>query len=385
MYVYLQKNLSRPKIKDMPRPSLPPALKCLRTYDAKTTQTTDEELWDHFTEEFAKFEKIAYENTALLDKAAAEFYGMNNPYSECSWRHKTPDRLYQTPFEWLCRSDKDFDLVDNHFYMLKLFGDLKVCLKHLDWEKNTDYCDKVTEMLEIGEKYQNEIKAGIEELKILEERKYDLAKKAWLKKNPGIEENRNMKARHEYHHTEKEWREIFEKDPDCAKWYDYKIPTHDDCYWCKRRYEETENYKAELVQKKKDLDKAKAEAEDGVVDDPPEPFETELGDYECEACKFHTQYRAVYSMHLQSPNHLAIQKQKSLLCDRCNIQCRTLIEFNQHLTTKKHKNAENPDAITPQMFSCEPCGYTSTFKGNFENHLKSKRHSEKKATAATKA
>lgn len=366
----------------MPRPVIPPALKCLRTYDAKTTQTTDEELWSHFTEEFGKFEKSAYENTALLDRAVAEFYGMKNPYADCSWRHKSPDRLYQTPFEWLCRSDKDFDLVDNHFYMLKLLGDLKVCLKHLDWEKNTDYCEKVSEMLEIGEKYQNEIKAGTDELKVMEKRKYDLAKRAWCKANPGIDESRAMKAAHVHHHPPEWWEAEFERDPECAKWYGYKIPTHADCGICNRLREESEAHNAERERQKAEIARFNAEAAGTGSETTSEPFETELGDYNCDACKFHTQYRAVYSMHLRSPDHLAIQKQKSLFCDRCNIQCRTLIEFNQHLTTKKHKNAENPDAITPQVFSCEPCGYTSTFKGNFENHLKSKRHSEKAAAAA---
>jgi len=365
----------------MPRPAVPPALKCLRTYDVKPTQTCEEEIWSHFTEEFAKFEKAAYKNTALLDRAVAEFYGTKNPYSECSWRHKSPDRMYQTPFEWLCRDDTDFDIVDHHFYMLKLLGDLKVCLKHLDWEKNTDYCEKVSDMLELGEKYQNEIKAGTEELKVMEERKYELAKKAWFKKNPGLEETRAMKAAHEYHHSEKEWLEIFERDPDCARHYDNKIPTHADCYWCKKQREESELYNAERERLKAEIDAMKAEAAETSSEATPEPFETELGHYDCEACKFHTQYRAVYAMHLRSPDHLAIQKQKALFCDRCNVQCRTLIEFNQHLTTKKHKNAENPDAITPQMFSCEPCGYTSTFKHVFENHLKSKRHSEKAAKA----
>lgn len=132
---------------------------------------------------------------------------------------------------------------------------------------------------------------------------------------------------------------------------------------------------------KAEIDAVKAEEARSRSEATPEPFETELGDYDCEACKFHTQYRAVYGMHLRSPDHLAIQKQKALFCDRCNVQCRTLIEFNQHLTTKKHKYAENPDAITPQMFSCKTCAYETQFKGNFENHLKSKRHSEKAAKA----
>jgi hypothetical protein len=363
----------------MPRPAIPAALKCLRTYDAKTTQTTDEQLWSHFTEEFVQFEKTAYKNTALLDRAVAEFYGTKNPYSECSWRYKSPDRIYQTPFEWLCQSDADFELVDYHFYMLKLLGDLKVCLKHLDWEKNTDYCEKVSEMLELGEKYQNDIKAGTDELKVMEERKYELAKRAWHKANPSVMQMREMKARHEYHGEKR--KESIKSDPDAKKFYENEPDPADWCLLCIKERENSELCKEDSERLKAEIAEMKAAAALASSETTPEPFETELGDYDCEACKFHTQYRPVYAMHLRSPDHLAVQKQKSLFCDRCNVQCRTLIELNQHLTTKKHKNAENPDAITPQVFSCKACAYETQFKGNFENHLKSKKHSEKAAKA----
>jgi hypothetical protein len=369
----------------MPRPACPPALKCLRTYEVKTTQTTAEELWSHFTDEFAKNEKTMSEYAALLDRAASEFYGTNNPYSECSWRRHAPDRLYQLPFEWLCRKDDDYMLVDQHFYILKLLGDLKLCVRHLGWDTDLEYKEKVNEMLEMAEKYQNEIRSGIEELKVLEERKYHLARQAWYKANPGLQESRAMRTAHENHHTPEEWREIFKRDPDCARWYDDKIPEHADCYWCNKRQEETALYKAECEERRKEIEAMKetaAEIGGGVADGP---FEPEIGDYNCVACKFHTQYGAVYNIHLRSAEHLAIQKQKSLFCERCNIQCRTLIEFNQHLTTKKHRHAENPDAITPQVFSCEPCGYSTIFKHVFENHLRSKRHSEKAAPAAAAA
>lgn len=367
----------------MPRPACPPALKCLRTYEVKTTQTTNEELWSHFTEEFVKFERNAYDFTGRLDRASAEFFGINNPYNECSWRRHAPDRLYQIPFEWLCRKDDDYILVDTHFYMLKLLGDLKLCVKHLEWEKDPEYCGRVGEMLEMGEKYQNEIRAGMEELKILEERKYHLARQAWYKANPVVQETRNMWAAHQSHRTPEQQIEDYERDPDCAAFYGNKIRTYDDCTLCNKRREEAALYKVEREERKKEIDELNARAEEiggGLADGPFEP--PELGDYNCVACKFHTQYGAVYNIHLRSADHLAIQKQKSLFCDRCNIQCRTLIEFNQHLTTKKHRHAENPDAITPQVFSCEPCGYSTTFKHVFENHLKTKRHSERSVAAS---
>ena len=41
----------------MPRPSLPSALKKLWTFQVVLTQTTEEDLWQHFTDKFREYSK----------------------------------------------------------------------------------------------------------------------------------------------------------------------------------------------------------------------------------------------------------------------------------------------------------------------------------------
>ena len=60
-------------------------------------------------------------------------------------------------------------------------------------------------------------------------------------------------------------------------------------------------------------------------------------------------------------------------CEFCNFNCSKLSNYNTHLSTRKHKNAENHANIdithTGQKYTCE-CGATYKYRGSLWNHKK---------------
>ena len=68
----------------MPRPSLPSTLKKLWTFQVVLTQTTEEDLWQHFTDKFREYSK---QWDCLMNKieALGDEMNLNNPFSHQSF------------------------------------------------------------------------------------------------------------------------------------------------------------------------------------------------------------------------------------------------------------------------------------------------------------
>lgn len=73
-------------------------------------------------------------------------------------------------------------------------------------------------------------------------------------------------------------------------------------------------------------------------------------------------------------------------CIVCNLQCKTLNNYDTHINTKLHiKKRDNikthAEKITPKSFSkfcCDICNYNTCKKSSYDSHFKSARHKKQK-------
>lgn len=345
----------------MPRISLPPKIKSLQGYDVVLMHTTEEEIKAHIYSTAKKFEEyfdlINAKQNRMLEKVIDE-----NPYAGLSFRKPIEHLEF---IDWM-RNDKE-----KYFEMMKLIfqfkHDFAVCVEVFKW--------KEPEIEFMIQKYGNLGDKEIE-FNLFEKARVRQAKTEWeIKDAVWIQENK-LKEDHKSHKSKSEWEIEFKKIKAemgidfLNRWFPDGIPnTEETCIYCineAKRKKEAEEYgkKMELQQLKYDEEWQKEKQKN-----PKEKFT-------CECCNFSTFNDEVYEMHMDSKEHEKMELFTSLYCKDCEIHCRNKIEWNNHITTKKHKLKIG--MIKKQTeFHCEKCNYTTQLKQNFDKHCLTKSHIEK--------
>jgi hypothetical protein len=362
----------------MPRPTLASTLKNLRTFTVLLTQTTEEELWSHFCDGFKIFERNAQRYTLEIEDAIR--YVMLNPYATCSWRHGEPPHEFEGELSWI-RGNLDEE-IKPFFYMRDFYTDLKTCAKQLKWETDEEYGQQCREMLWACEKSKEQFRSDMMDLQMFDKVMFDKSRKEWYARNPEFVEQVKLREDHRKHKTQEEWKAYFENDPDELKYYNNEIPKDDEtCPLCigmalQKKLAKDSKERAER-EDREDYERSKQRREEALrlAEAPESP--REVRNYDCDDCDFHTTSRTAHDLHIVSANHLAVKKQKTLYCEACDVQCRTVMELSQHKTTKKHKHALNPELADPETFSCEACAYSTEYKHVYNTHLRSKKHQSK--------
>ena len=110
---------------------------------------------------------------------------------------------------------------------------------------------------------------------------------------------------------------------------------------------------------------------------PSEIFEGNIR--KCETCKYTTRCKSSYDDHMKSKRH-----HKNLInipqfqCEFCNKKFETKSGMCRHtqLCTTNKQFKENKRIIQKQkIFTCDTCRYTTNIKSSYDDHMKSKRHS----------
>jgi len=220
------------------------------------------------------------------------------------------------------------------------------------------------------------------DLQMFDKVMYNKSRKEWYGRNPEFVEQVKLREDHRKHKTQEEWKQYFENDPDELQYYKDGIPKDDEtCPLCigsalQKKMAKDSKERAER-EDREDYERSKRMREEALrlADEPSSP--REVRNYDCDDCDFHTTSRTAHDLHIASANHIAVKKQKTLYCEACDVQCRTVMELSQHKTTKKHKHALNPELADPETFSCEACAYSTEHKHVYNTHLRSKKHQSK--------
>lgn len=283
----------------------------------------------------------------------------NNPYAGHSWRKYGPDRITIT--DWI---GDDEVIMGKCTFLRELYSDLKLIAKALS---TNEYADEIFELV----RFFSLSRDKDEELMMNEAINYAKAKSEWEQKDAEWIAEKKLASEHTSHKTQKEWEELFSKDPDAKKWYNNVIPnTETTCKLCikdtefKRKQEEFEKQEEERIAKlTMEYTEAKKE--------PVKPRETKT--YECEECQFKCTNQYSFNDHMQSMEH----KTRMRFCKTCTMQCRNDGEYAAHITSRKHKLAIGEVDEKPKEYHCETCQYTTTRKSNYNLHLATKAHIEK--------
>jgi hypothetical protein len=68
------------------------------------------------------------------------------------------------------------------------------------------------------------------------------------------------------------------------------------------------------------------------------------------------------------------EKPQTYLCIKCNFKCSQKRDYDRHLSTRKHQNADNMFTSTPLMFTCSLCTFKCSKKRDFIRHLSTRKH-----------
>jgi hypothetical protein len=364
----------------MPRVSLPSHLKNLRTYTVLLTQTTEQDLLDHFRKASETYEEKNRPFYEMLDKALQAQYA-ENPYRRHNWRKGSAQRKFAKGHEWLQIDLENDTEYNKREWLLYVGRDLHWCNLEFKWsekpETSTWYGDFVYRM----EQCRTTMRDMEKELVEIDGRNFEIAKKEWERDDAEwIDRTKRMKE-HERHRPYQFYLDECEKDPDMRAWYEKRggIPNYEEtCEFCKERKARDEAY-AERMRLEAEQERLEREEEDrerqeqeALRKKPVLPAVKVVR--RCEDCDYQTSTLFNFELHMKSKEHAHRVKQKSLYCACCETQCRTQIEFNNHLQTSKHKKLANPTILR-----CEACDYTASLKHHFEAHMTSKRHLAKVA------
>lgn len=353
----------------MPRQSLPAELKNLSTYDVCLTQTTEEDLYKHFNTNVYEYLEMYEKNVKAYDRHIQRIYE-KNPYTEYNWRNKYPTRKYEKGI----LSFKTEEETDIYFrYTYEIWRDLRLCNHAFGWSNQHEWVDDV---LETAEKYRLDMVSLIEELKQVDARNYDTAKKEYEEKDKEWIEYKKKLNIHSSHKPKSYWIDLFRKDKYAEKLHDGVIPDNEEtCEFCiqqkqaddKRREEERlekEERQKQEEERQKRLQEEELRRQSIVIP----VFQAKT--YSCDPCKYSTTNSYSFETHCKSAEH----KKNVWFCNHCSVQCRCQVEFDNHLQTNKHKKQAG---MLNTTLHCEACNYTATLKCNYETHCKSKRHLEK--------
>ena len=354
----------------MPRPSLPSHLQRMTTYDVLLTQTTEEDLKNHFQASVLEYEARWKPYADELERCVSDAF-THNPYLGRSWRKSGPTRLYPKGHEWNRMDSSNDAEVKKYFWIYEFAFDFRRCINEFKWEQFEDDLHMISRCLDT-------MKSGEDELKRYDERNYANAKKDWEMRDAEWIANEKLRREHENHHPRAWWVAYFERDPDAKKWYKGVIPDNEDtCSLCVYEKEvEARRQQEEAEENARQEEEARIEAEREAEEKAQREAERKskpVQHYHCEGCEYHTTSSFNYDVHLKSTEH----KVKARFCKGCNYQCRSDVEYATHIGTNKHKKVAGEVVVVSKSYHCETCNYTTHRKDAFDRHLASKSHLNK--------
>lgn len=369
----------------MPRVSLPSHFKNLRTYNVLLTQTTEDDLLDHFrrVSETYSYQDREFHNELF---SIIEAQHSVNPYRSHNWRRGTPERRYKNGWEWISMDDeKKYEA----YQRLVWFGfDFKKCDDEFHWTTNPETAVWAEGFLRQTEQHRLDSVSMIRELAEIDARNFATAKKEWETDDAEWIDRKKRLHEHSFHRPRQYYLDEIARDPDAKAWYESKggIPNYEEtCEFCRKQKEEddarTERLRQEeeerreeerLAEEKRLQEELLRKAQRKAVVSAPRVL------HRCEDCDFQTYTELVYVSHMKSREHLNRLKLKAWFCSACETQCRTQVEYDNHTQTAKHKKAVSG---TGHSWSCEACGYTATKKHHYEAHMTSKKHLARVGTA----
>ena len=67
----------------------------------------------------------------------------------------------------------------------------------------------------------------------------------------------------------------------------------------------------------------------------------------------------------------------SFSCEKCDVRCSKLSDWNRHILTKKHTKhslSDEKGAEVSATYACSPCGYTCNKKSLWDKHIRTAKH-----------
>jgi len=369
----------------MPRASLPPALKVLKSFDVVLTKTTQEELWSHFVDAFSWYRKRAYYLIEKIESIGEEI-DAQNPFSKCSWRNASslssyPSRKYEDENPYDVFDDAE---VERYNYLFKVKSDLERCGRLLGWADDEEYRDKFAEFTSIADEVCYDLQHKMHCLAITENDAYVLAKHRWQTTHKDEINDTQLRERHKSHKTRKEWIEIFRTDPVAARWCNSIPPNDEDtCKYCiadkERRQMEEKNTLSRLMREQKEAEEEahrRKEEEYAELEIEKERRDMDTVKHTCEMCDYTTSSGSKFDVHLASKEHTTKLRLKSTFCTTCGIQCKNETDFTIHNNTQKHKKKVG-EIVEPTQYRCDACDYITPSKYLYKAHCDTKTHQEK--------
>jgi hypothetical protein len=337
----------------MPRNSLHPQLKSLKTYEVLVTQTTEDEIRFHIKSIFDGFELAKDKYTSRASKGVGELLD-NNPYLEKDWKKGTPTRHYKERSHWF--GDNEFEMEEYMKFGL-INHDVIVISKVYEWEELED-------MKNTFKRYYEAIKSYEEDILKLEDWRFFQAKKKFEEENKEwIEEQAEIKKHKAIHHSAYILRKKEEEGEDIQE--DLK------CKYCNMEYSK----EIELLKKVREYEANRPQLniiyentpiENKLFVKPPEKI--------CEDCGYKTTNKYRFDEHFNEPQHKRITQLKEWYCEPCLVQCQSRVKHEEHLVSAKHK--KNIGELKKSIFTCEACEYTTNYKHHYDQHLSSKKHND---------
>ena len=373
----------------MPRHALPSHLKNLKTYDVVLTQTSEDDLYDHFVSKSQNYEPLVQSFRTDLSAALEDIRDVN-PYLNHNWRKGAPDRVYPTGCEWMNVDIESERYLDKFWFLSRLQQDFLICNKEFKWSSNVnkeEFCNEFEFMM-----YRciEQIKSDQQELVMYDTIHFNEAKKKWMEKDTEWIENDKKRKDHRYHKPKQFYIDLFKQDPDAIQFYKGIIPDNEEtCEFCmhektlreEREREEREREEREREElEEREENEEREELERKKNKETKNEIKNEIKVIEqkqrtimhCEDCNYTTDSLSFFNLHCSGKEHNLTIKQKRLYCKVCDIQCRTNIEYSHHITTRKHKIKSGEIQDNPNY--CKVCDYTATTTSNLSTHFKSKKH-----------
>lgn len=351
----------------MPRPTLPAALKKLWTFQVILTQTTEEELWQHFTDKFREYEN---QRDYLINKieALGDEMNLNNPFSHQSFsksRRTQPSRKYNNlngvAVEVFLEHNDEIEW-NRYLIISKLNSDLKRCGKELKWDENVKYAAQFLEWTALSEQTVWELETALTTLATTEECCYYVAKRQWEIAHADEilqqKETEIARSKHLGH---------VDVDPECSLCiFAEKLRTFQEKEALARAIQEQEDA-AEMLFMRQEEERVERELEE----------ERKLmAPLTCKMCDYSTTTPSKYDIHLSSRDHTNRHKLRATYCDVCQVQCKNNVDYDIHTATQKHKKKIG-EIVEPAEYRCNACDYTTPSKYLYKAHCDTKTHRNK--------
>ena len=378
----------------MPRPTLPAALKMLKTMEVVLTKTTQEEIWEHFNNVFLSYdEKANYFFDILVE--LEENISQSNPFARASFStsqnmNNYPARKYADAEAYKI-FDKENEF-ERYLYLFKIKSDLERCNSSLNWDKDDEKKDQYITWVNKAYKVCEKMKWKLNSLSETEHSQYFIAKRNWENANKEQIEREKLMNDHKFHRSINYFEDLFKSDPYRAElWYRNVMPLYvSECVYCIREREtqklREEQMFARAVQQQQEAEedrkyrKMEEQIEREIEEEKRQELESQK--HTCEMCEYTTSSGSKYDIHLASKEHISKSRSKAFYCKPCETQSRSQLEHENHCNSSKHKK-KTGEIVEPENYHCEPCNFTTPSKHLFKQHNEGKKHKKKMSSGGS--